>query len=449
MHKNIIITFLAVLTVVGFGWGFYESRQTAQAATRIENDASRAYYELMDAADELSVLTAKALVVSDGDRQAELCSEISRTAYVAQENLSMLPVYHGSFSRTERFLNQLGDFSASLVTKAARGEGFTAKELSTMESLNSEMTKTAKALHDLENGEDNAFSYKAILAAEKSLADDDMENAGLAVSSLHDITASAEKTPALIYDGPYSDHLENKGPVTLSGEPIRWADAKIKAKELLGKGYVYEAHGKSSEDAAMAVYTIAVKERDDDDAFGYLDISVNGGHIVQYTAESENGKAVITKEDALSKAAAFLEKAGYSDMKAGYHLTKNNVLTANFMAQIDDVTVYPDMVKVSVDLSNGQVVGLDAKNYLEFHKDRTLPSLILTAEAASSYLPGGCELHSVQKALIPKNNGTEVLCYELHFTRKNTEYLLYINAESGKEEDVFIVKDDQSGTFTQ
>ena len=150
MNKNIIISFLAVLTVICFGWGFYETQKTNEAAVRIENDAARAYYELTDAADQLTVLTGKALVVSDNDNRSDLYSKISRTAYVAQENLSMLPVYNSTLSRTEQFLNQIGDFSASLVAKAARSETLTAEEADTLKELNAEVTKVADALHKME-----------------------------------------------------------------------------------------------------------------------------------------------------------------------------------------------------------------------------------------------------------------------------------------------------------
>lgn len=448
MNKNIVIIFLTVLTVFGFGWGFYESRQTQQAAIRIENSASHAYYELTDAADTLSTLTAKALAVSDSDRCAELCSDISRTAYVAQEHLSALPIYHSSFSRTEGFLNQLGDFSASLVGKAARGEGLSTEERTTLRSLNEEITKAAKSLHAMENETESPFSYKAIMAAEKSLAENNIDTAGTAAASLNDINHSVEKTPSLIYDGPYSDHLENKGPITIEGEPISWTEAKNKAKKLLGESYTYEAYGKSSEDAAMSVYTVAVKKEKNGEPFGYLDVSINGGHIVQYTAEGSNGEANIPKEKALAEAEAFLKKAGYENMKVGYHLTKNHILTANFMYDLNGITVYPDMIKISVDLNNGNIIGLDAKSYLEFHKERNVPSLLLTEAAAISHVPGGYELIDMRKAIIPKNDGSEVCCYELHFADNNNEYLLYINAENGKEEDIFIVKDDESGTFT-
>ena len=448
MKKNLVIAALALLAVIGFGWGFYEANKTDTAATRIENDASRAFYELVDATDELTVLTGKALVVSDSDRRADLYAKISSKAYVAQENLAMLPVYNGSLSRTESFLNQVGDFSASLVAKAARNEALTQEEAETMQNLNGSLNQVAKALHKMENSKENIFSYKAIQTASKSLKKSDGENAGTAYSSLTNMNQNVSKTPSLIYDGPYSDHLENKGQVTLSGELIDWNTAKEKAKALFGTELSYEAYGKSSKAAGFAVYTVAVKENENEDhAIGYLDISVHGGYPVQYTANKEPGKAAIGTEEALTTAADFLALAGYNDMQPGYHITEDNIITINFMAHLGDTVVYPDMIKVSVDLATGKIAGLDAKNYLEFHKDRTMPMLTLTKDAAAAHLPAGVPPEAVQKAIIQKNNGSEVLCYEFRFQKDDTEYLLYINAENGREEDIFIVKDNESGTF--
>lgn len=448
MKKNFAIGILVLLTVIGFGWGFYESNKTDTAATHIENDASRAFYELVDATDELTVLTGKALVISDSDRRADLYAKISSKAYVAQENLAMLPIYNGTLSRTESFLNQVGDFSASLVAKAARNEELTGEETETMQSLNNSLNQIAEALHKMEDSKENIFSYKAIRSANKSLKKNNEENAGTAYSSLTSINRNVSKTPSLIYDGPYSDHLENKEQISLQGEIIDWNTAKEIAKALLGTELSYEAYGKSSKAAGFAVYTIAVKEHENSDQIiGYLDISVQGGRPVQYTANKKAEKAVIGTDEALTTAANFLISAGYNDMQPGYHITEDNIITINFMARLGDIVVYPDMIKVSVDLATGKIAGLDAKNYLEFHKERTMPMLTLTKEAAAAHIPAGITPESVQKAIIPKNNDSEVLCYEFRFQKDDTEYLLYINAENGREEDIFIVKDNESGTF--
>jgi germination protein YpeB len=447
--KNIFIIVLAVLTIAGFGWGFYEMNRTETAATTIENDASRAFYELMDAVDELTVLSSKAIVVTDNDNRARLYSEMSSYAYVAQENLSMLPVYNGTLARTQQFLNQMGDFSYSLIGDAARGEALTAAELDTLKTLNANVVEIAEALHELESNSNDYFSYDAIQAANKSIADGDYDNAGLAVSSLNTINDGLSSTPTLIYDGPYSDNLENKGPVTLAGEEIDWATAREKAKAIFGDTYTYEAYGKSSKAAGIAVYTVAVMDGENDESpFGYFDISITGGYPVQYTADTEDGEQAISKEEALSNSDAFMTTLGYTDMKAGYYMIENNILTVNYTYQLNGVTVYPDMIKISVDMGSGEIVGLDAKSYLENHKDRSLPTLILTEDTAKEHLAAGITPLSCQRVIIPKNTDDEVYCYEFRFKENNTEYLLYINAETGKEEDVLIVKDNESGTFT-
>ena len=448
-QKNILIAFFAVLTVVGFGWGFYEANRTDTATNYIENDASRSYYELMDSVDQLSVLSGKAIVVTDSDNRAALYSEMSSAAYVAQENLSMLPVYNVTLSRTVQFLNQIGDFSAALVAKAARGEELTSTESETLKELNVNVTKIAKSLHELETTNATYLSYKSIQSANQKINKGDLKNAGDAVTSLSSINEEISSTPSLIYDGPYSDTLQNKEPVKLSGDKINWSAAKAKAKQVLGDSYSYEAYGRSSKSSTIAVYTVAVKHSaKDNDAFAYIDISQTGGYVVQYTANNENGKEAISKETALSNSAAFLEKTGYSQLKAGYYLIDNNIMTVNYMYDLNGVVVYPDMIKVSVDMATGEIVGFDAKNYLEYHKDRTLPTLILTKEAAASHLPAGVTPEASGKAVIPKPNGDEAYCYEFHFRENDTDYIIYINAVTGKEEDVLIVKDNESGTFT-
>ena len=448
MRQKPAIFFLTALTVIGFSWGFFELSQANKAAALVETDASRAFYELMNAADELTVLTAKAAVAADGDNRADLYAEISRKAYVAQENLSMLPVYNNTLSKTEQFLNQIGDYSASLVPKAARSERADAEEAKAIRSLNKNVTDIASSLHDLEERDHNAFSYKAIKAASKSIRKSDYANAGSAAAGLSDISDAVAKSPSLIYDGPYSDHLENKGQIRLDGEKINWKTALKTAEKLFGKSYHYSAYGKSSEAAGIAVCTVALRKSENDEPFAYLDLTVNGGHPAQYTAASEDGPAVFSEKQALAAAEDFLKKAGYEGLKAGYHITSGSKITMNFTSMIGETIVYPDMIKVSVDLNSGAVTGLDAKNYLEFHKERVLPSLTLTEEAAAEHLPDGVTPVAVHTAVIPKADQSEVFCYEFRFRENDTDYLIYINAETGKEEDVLVIIDGKNGTFT-
>ena len=51
-------------------------------------------------------------------------------------------------------------------------------------------------------------------------------------------------------------------------------------------------------------------------------------------------------------------------------------------------------------------------------------------------------------AVIPTEWESEVLCYEFKGKNENQEFLVYINAENGKEEDILIITNTPNGTLT-
>ena len=51
-------------------------------------------------------------------------------------------------------------------------------------------------------------------------------------------------------------------------------------------------------------------------------------------------------------------------------------------------------------------------------------------------------------AMIPTKFQTEILCWEFKGKVDNREFLVYINAETGKEEDILIILDTPNGTLT-
>ena len=51
-------------------------------------------------------------------------------------------------------------------------------------------------------------------------------------------------------------------------------------------------------------------------------------------------------------------------------------------------------------------------------------------------------------AIIPTEWKSEILCYEFKGKIDNREFLVYINAENGKEEDILIITNTPNGTLT-
>ena len=50
-------------------------------------------------------------------------------------------------------------------------------------------------------------------------------------------------------------------------------------------------------------------------------------------------------------------------------------------------------------------------------------------------------------ALIPLASGTEKLCWELKGTINGNDYLIYVNVETGVEEDILMIQHTNDGTL--
>ena len=135
-------------------------------------------------------------------------------------------------------------------------------------------------------------------------------------------------------------------------------------------------------------------------------------------------------------------------MVESYSIDQGNVLTVNFAAAQDGVVCYPDLVKVSVALDNGRIVGFESQGYLMNHHSRALPSPAVGLGEAQNRVGAGLSILSHRLALIPTSGENEVLCHV--FKCRDAEgghVLVYVNAQTGQEERILILLEDESGTL--
>lgn len=117
----------------------------------------------------------------------------------------------------------------------------------------------------------------------------------------------------------------------------------------------------------------------------------------------------------------------------------------NFAPRQAGVILYSDLVKVYLDRETGEVMGMDARNYRLNHRTRALPRPQLSEAEAEAYVSGELQVAQRALALIPLTQQTEVLCYEFKATRDGTFYIVYINALTGQEEQIFEVVNSAEG----
>ena len=136
---------------------------------------------------------------------------------------------------------------------------------------------------------------------------------------------------------------------------------------------------------------------------------------------------------------------GVEDPAAAYAQYYQGVAVLNFAPRQAGVILYSDLIKVYLDRENGQVMGIDARNYRLNHRQRALDKPRITREQAAEYVSDGLAVEHVDLALIPLTQCTEVLCYEFKATKNDAFYLVYINALTGQEEQIFQVINSEEG----
>lgn len=82
------------------------------------------------------------------------------------------------------------------------------------------------------------------------------------------------------------------------------------------------------------------------------------------------------------------------------------------------------------------------------HQERTFPTPTVTLAQAQTQVTGGLHILTHRIALIPTSGQNEVLCHE--FKCKNDagqHYIVYVNAQSGQQEKILILLEDENGTL--
>lgn len=92
---------------------------------------------------------------------------------------------------------------------------------------------------------------------------------------------------------------------------------------------------------------------------------------------------------------------------------------------------------------------METTGYLNNHKTRDISKVKISKEQAKSNLNKNLEITSEGLAIIPTEWKTEILCYEFKGKIEDTDFLVYVNANTGREENILVIIDTPNGILTQ
>lgn len=445
IKKNIfwIILIISIAIIIILAYLLFKKNKEVQLVnTNLYNSN---FYELVDYIQNVETYLSKSTISTSSTHSAETLTYLWREANLAQTYLSELPIQSQELENTSKFLNQVSDYSYALSRKNIKGEDLTEEELKNLEELHSyslglENTLNELAL-ELENG---ALSWK-------DLTKKDNGQFAQSVSSSLDIFDQLEQNfheySGLIYDGAFSEHLTSSNPKMIKGDEISEEDAAKKAKDFLGENNVSEISNLgANENANILAYNFSIKNNDGKTT--YISISKKGGYVIYSSFNREIKEQKLNYEEANNKALEYLKQKGFDNMKETYYLAENGILTINYAYVQQDIIMYPDLIKIKVALDNGEILGIETTGYLSNHEERNLKTAKITKEEAKKKLNKNLNIMSEKMAVIPTEYKTEIFCYEFKGKIDDREFIVYINAETGEEEDILVIYNTPNGVLT-
>ncbi len=433
-----IVSFsLAIIAVLGAADLIYMRRLT-RAESFIEYGYRQAVEDLASSADKISSTLTKELYSGSPAMMTRLSNELLSQASTAKNALTKLPIYSTDLEQTEKFLTQIGNYASSLSAAAARGEEISYEDYSRLNTLCRNAKELSKQLWEMQS---------KFLSDDKTITDlfSDMEAGGESFVSdgFSKLEDSFSSTPKLIYDGPFSDHILERTPLMIQGaSAINEETAQRRAAQYCG---VEDWQLKAVEGGEQGRMPSFCFQGDG----VYCAVTKNGGFISYLIKSREPSSSKITPAEAAVYARAYLDSLAIAGMQKTYYETYNNVCTINYAYEDDGVTCYTDLVKVSVAMDNGEILGFDARGFLVNHHERNLGEPVLSEQECQEKLSPMLSVVKSSLAVIPTDSVDEKLCWEFKCKTSNDDtVLVYINSKTGDEEDILILLETDESQLT-
>ncbi|MFZ7121928.1 MAG: germination protein YpeB [Eubacteriaceae bacterium] len=442
MNKNIIIAVLAIILTATSFIGYSQSVQKESYKIKLENSYQNSFQVVLSSVKNIQATMSKALVSASSQNISQLLADVWRYGDFAQSNLGRLPISHSTLKNTEEFFNKLSDFAYAMTKINIENQEMSDDQWNDLERLKNSSTYLLQQLQIMEEQiQQGELTFGDVQKSNDEQLDEASDN--LVTKGFTTLDKEMNEYPKLIYDGPFSDHIQDIKAKGINGEEITEKEGEEKAKEFLDKDNIksFNSNGVSEGVIVTYVYDVAMKNEES----AYIEISKIGGHVLKVMKDRIPEEQKMSMEEAKEKADEFLKDKGYENLVNTYYEKYTNVGVFNYAYTENDVIIYPDLIKVQIALDDGEMLGIEAQGFHFSHHERDIPEPVLSLDDARENVSSRLEITKERLAIIPTEFKTEVLCYEFKGTYKKDWYIIYINAETGKEEQILkIIEADES-----
>lgn len=420
---------LTALTAATMVVAFVRTHQWDDATNRLRGIYQKALYESSELTEGMAVNFNK-VSVAGGPARELLLADVIRQAQGVQADLAVLPLSGSAIAPAMKYINQAGDFCQRLLTRLGEGDSLSSEDAANLTSLSETAAQLSLALNAI---------IQEYEAGQWPLTDRLIQ-----LESLSGESAPAVDYPTLLYDGPFSDGATGSEFKALAGmNEISAQEAEQLLRNYVGADRVTKIALDGESSLPTPCYGFSLE------AGGYhLSAAVTkmGGQVLYLLCSDDVTGELLSLSQCFRAAETFLLSRGYSGMELNYYSKHDGILTANYAATQNGVTLYPDLVKIQISMADGAILGVEAGNYLRNHVPRSLDLPALTEAEARARVNPALSVESVRLCVIP-TDAAEVYCYEISCSGKGGTYLVYLDAVTGAEVDIMQVVGDAQATL--
>ena len=416
-----ITTIIALLSV-----SFYYLNAYGEYGRQLENIYKKNLYELVNNVNSVEVDISKIVATTSFTTQQKLLNSIYKSCGEIESNLNNLPISETKTKNVNKLYNTLSGYTYSLIRA---NDVLSEENLDNLEEMHS---KCLIVMYDLNNYlNEVSYGYSILNDIDFSNENNSVFNGGFVESNMGD-----GDVPSLIYDGPFSDSVTNKEVKGLGSVEISQNQAEDIVKDKF-KGYsAKEINYIGNTEGKFATFNYELKC---DGLILYVQVTKLGGVVIAINGEAESGNFDYTEELTKELAQNFAINLGYENMYPVWLQIDGNIAYVNLAPMVDGVIYYPDLVKVKVDISRAQVVGLDGTNYCYNHIEREVYDPEISVERAKEHVGKKLTIEDTNLAIIPNEFVGETYVYEFVCTWKDYKYFVYVDANLGEMVDILRV----------
>lgn len=390
-------------------------------------------FEMVSVSEEMDNNLSKLRVSSGNEEQRKLLTDILVESMLMESAIERIPVDSVTGTDISAFVNKTGTYCRTILNKLAAGKTLTETERNTLDYLYTVNSELYRELNELATHMTEK-EFRAFLDGKEGNVSQKFGEMGQGTLS----------RPEETVDAPFSGE-GNVGNNQLEGEEeISQSRAEELVKQYL-QGYHIAAVMFTGETAGKDAQCYNFSLTDENGIEIYAQITKKGGKLAFFDTYETCTEKNFDLETCDGLARDFLSSLGIDDVEAVWLSDTGMVADIAYVGVQNGVRIYPDMIKVRVCESKGRVVGINAMEYLLNHRERTIGDS-MSREEAQNKLSAGLEPYGAHLAVIPLN-GEEVLAHEFACTYGEDEYIVYLDANTGEEIQVYRVRNSANGSY--